>query len=208
MNDYVIMPKIDYVAATDAIRSKTGKTDPIKSGELQTEIEGLALPAPEIKLQEKTITENGEYTADDGFDALGKVLVEVAGASAKISYGTFVGNGADVTVEHGLGVKPSLVIYYKTQKTVNTSKKHMECGITFGEELGATVGVPKAGLYVISSKYSSVPQYSDLAVGSDGGGNMACPRTKWNENTVTFAQTVYPTEQGLTYYWLAIGGLT
>ena len=37
--------------------------------------------AQEIKLQNKTITENGEYTADSGFDGLGKVLVEVAGSS-------------------------------------------------------------------------------------------------------------------------------
>lgn len=44
----------------------------------------VAVPAPEIKLQDKTITENGEYTADSGFDGLGKVLVEVAGGAAGI----------------------------------------------------------------------------------------------------------------------------
>ena len=40
----------------------------------------VAVPAPEIKLQDKTITENGEYTADSGFDGLGKVTVEVKGS--------------------------------------------------------------------------------------------------------------------------------
>lgn len=38
------------------------------------------VPAPEVKLQDKTISENGEYTADSGFDGLGKVTVDVAGS--------------------------------------------------------------------------------------------------------------------------------
>lgn len=42
LTDYVIMPSADYVAACNKIREKSGKTDPIKSGDLATEIEEVA----------------------------------------------------------------------------------------------------------------------------------------------------------------------
>jgi hypothetical protein len=38
LTDYVIMPGVDYQAACDAIRAKTGRTDLIKSGELAKEM--------------------------------------------------------------------------------------------------------------------------------------------------------------------------
>lgn len=41
MADYAVMPLEDYQKACDAIRVRTGETDPIKSGELATEIENI-----------------------------------------------------------------------------------------------------------------------------------------------------------------------
>lgn len=41
MAEYVVMPKSDYIAACDAIREKTGTTDPIKSSELGDLIRGI-----------------------------------------------------------------------------------------------------------------------------------------------------------------------
>lgn len=41
LTDYVIMPSADYVAACDKVRERTGKADPIKSGDFATEIEGI-----------------------------------------------------------------------------------------------------------------------------------------------------------------------
>lgn len=39
----------------------------------------VVVPEREIVLQDKEITENGTYTADDGYDGLGQVVVNVAG---------------------------------------------------------------------------------------------------------------------------------
>lgn len=41
LTDYVIMPSADYTAACDKVRERTGKTDPIKSGDLAAEIEAI-----------------------------------------------------------------------------------------------------------------------------------------------------------------------
>ncbi len=49
----------------------------------------------EINLQDKTITENGEYTADEGFDGLGRVTVDVAG-SGGLPAGIYWGFGGYV----------------------------------------------------------------------------------------------------------------
>ena len=38
---YVKMPQTDYVAIADAVRSKTGGSNPLTSGECATQIEGL-----------------------------------------------------------------------------------------------------------------------------------------------------------------------
>jgi hypothetical protein len=64
-------------------------------------------------LQEKTITENGEYTADAGFDGLGKVLVEVAGAGGAFKFKTgeaSATSSTDFTMTHNCGVVPDIVI--------------------------------------------------------------------------------------------------
>lgn len=41
----------------------------------------VSIPEKEISLQNKTVTENGTYTADSGYDGLGQVTVNVAGGT-------------------------------------------------------------------------------------------------------------------------------
>ena len=55
-------------------------------------------------LQDKTITENGTYTADSGYDGLGSVTVEVAGSG---------GGGLEAGVYWGFGEAPPQQYYQK-----------------------------------------------------------------------------------------------
>lgn len=72
MSEYVIMPKADYVAACDAIRAKTGKTDLIKSGDMEPEILGITTGGGS-SADVRYVT----FMNDDGTVKLGKKAVAV-----------------------------------------------------------------------------------------------------------------------------------
>lgn len=98
MSDYVIMPYSDYKNACDTIRSVSGKTDLIKSGDLSSEIIGVI--KGEIVLQDKTITENGTYTAPEGVDGYNPVTVNVPAPEIKLQDKTITENG-EYTADSG-----------------------------------------------------------------------------------------------------------
>lgn len=58
--------------------TKTGKNDPTLTDAVNTLVEGYGQGGAPV-LQEKTATENGEVTADEGYDGLSKVIVNVEG---------------------------------------------------------------------------------------------------------------------------------
>jgi hypothetical protein len=73
--EYVIMPAEDYQAACDAVRAKTGGIEPIKSGDMASEIGRIA---GDGELVEKEITENGVYAAiNEGVPGYSRVAVVV-----------------------------------------------------------------------------------------------------------------------------------
>lgn len=59
----------------DAVRNKTGETSKIPFKQIPEAINNITA---DILLQNKTITENGEYTADEGYDGLGTVTVNIS----------------------------------------------------------------------------------------------------------------------------------
>ena len=126
--------------------------------------------APEIKLQEKTITENGEYTADAGFDGLLKVLVNVAssgGANVVIKTTSYYkDSGAAKTISHNVGAVPDIVMFFTSETLTGDG---VVAAIAFKDESymmsrygfkvvksGSTVSVQVDGVgYWKDAKYSS-----------------------------------------------------
>ena len=64
----------DVVFLADQTRRLTGGTGKLGFAEIKS---GLESVSGEPTLQDKTITENGTYTADEGYDGLGTVTVEL-----------------------------------------------------------------------------------------------------------------------------------
>lgn len=62
MSEYVIMPTADYQAACDTIRAATGKSDPIKSGELSSEITGII---DELTVNPEELTVSLDFSEGD-----------------------------------------------------------------------------------------------------------------------------------------------
>ena len=77
MSELLITKKQDLQNIANKLKTKIGKTDEMSfpNGFMEAidDING----ATSQKLQDKTITENGTYTADSGYDGLGSVTVEV-----------------------------------------------------------------------------------------------------------------------------------
>ena len=68
----------DLKSVADSIRAKTGTTDELDFPlGFKSAVDGIPTGVP-INNQNKTITQNGTYTADEGFTGLGTVSVNVA----------------------------------------------------------------------------------------------------------------------------------
>lgn len=75
MSKYVI-DSSTLTSIADAVRAKTGTTDPIKVSDIPTEISKIS-GGGEPVITELTVTQNGTYTASDGVDGYSPVTVNV-----------------------------------------------------------------------------------------------------------------------------------
>jgi hypothetical protein len=169
---------------------------------------GGAAEPPEIKLQEKTITENGEYTADDGFDGLLKVLVDVAGSgggSAKIAKGKTPSSAQSsaVTIEHGLGVVPDLVLVYSSY---TSAYSYLIMAIGVSEAMQTLIGF-KVNSSVYRNSSGKAEVNTDNSSNSIEYTGSVAPINSATDTTFKIAASstakIYSNS-----YWVAIGGLT
>lgn len=168
----------------------------------------VAVPTPEIKLQNKTITENGEYAADSGFDGLGNVTVQVAGSGGGgdsfletpiVKTGTFVATNATMTITHDLGVLPDCIAISCPVTNYSDTRSVV---YAIGFRKGLTF--PFGGQQDITTQETGRAYYMGWTTGIDENGISMGGFRKANASSVTFGGSVTPLEVNTTYEWKAI----
>ena len=178
----------------DAIREKKGTQDQIPAGNFDTEIKSIETGA-KINNQNKDITKNGTYTADEGYTGLGTVIVNVPQTGdvpvklfkTKEEMNSSTGN-----------VEGDLALVYKNERQNMTADMEVTA-ITFPE----TVTLPTA---FTDSAYCGLNSV-DSSVMFDG----SCMLDKnsfsfdsWSESGSIRAS--YTSEDGITYTRTSLQG--
>ena len=178
----------------DAIREKKGTQDQIPAGNFDTEIKSIET-GTKINNQNKDITKNGTYTADEGYTGLGTVIVNVPQTGdvpvklfkTKEEMNSSTGN-----------VEGDLALVYKNEQQNMTADMEVTA-ITFPE----TVTLPTAFTGSAYGRLRSV----DSSVRFDV--NLRLYRTSfsfdsWSESGSIRAS--YTSEDGITYTRTSLQG--
>jgi hypothetical protein len=163
----------------------------------------------EIKLQDKTITENGEYSADAGFDGLGKVIVDIAqnAASGKplckvfdfVSEGVW---GQRVSVDFGF--KPDIIVLWNgsTISNLGTQQVPLYASGVSQAFRDNVMSIPNRITYISTSGYYKEDVYGDSI---DDSENKNSPISDADETGFLLGRIGLTA--GYIYCGFAIGGL-
>lgn len=164
---------------------------------------GGAAEPPEIKLQEKTITENGEYTADDGFDGLLKVLVDVASSGKEVKIGRQTLTAKNGKFWHELGVIPDCVMVFGTcYGNANTITKDGTL-FAYSQKTGSGImGREEIGVKRVNGTLMCV---TNALSGFDGSSPSLIKEV--DERSVTISEPLMANDGTASYYCIAFSGL-
>ena len=194
MSEYVIMPKADYVAACDAIREKTGKTDLIKSGDMKGVILGIESGGSDVPFTTITVTAKragsvlpgATVTAVNG----GNTVNGITGEDGTCKLMVTVKGTWTITVEKDGGTITTTTSVSLNQYT--TTANLFYATITVGCESGATITlekpdgsvstedavsertvltVYKPGTYTATATYNGITKTEEITVSSTSGQN-------------------------------------
>ena len=170
-------------AIANAIRGKTGGTNPLNLDQMATEI--AAIKAKPI-LQELTVIENGEYTPPVGVDGFSKVIANVTG-----------NGGGGGSVESGEMVTTSQNFYGFTIP-VSSKKSHVIIyPKVFEDETHDTGRIS----YILA-----IEGYGQIEIRPRKSGTYMRPvadmNTTFNDTSIVFAGGKAPYNIG-EYYWYA-----
>lgn len=106
-------------------------------------------------------------------------------------------NTSGVTVQHSLGVVPSVAVMY----VVDPPQEDAD-----GNELRLMVNKLRSYSDTYEHSVSAIWNQSVLVAGVGSGGTRN--QTEWTDTTITFrCDSYYPFRAGITYEWIALGGI-
>lgn len=136
----------------------------------------------------------------EGMTIAGIIGTLVASGGTKIALGTFTGNEGTVTITHGLGVSPDIIVVM-SEGTLSANLINWAWGIS-GKLKDSAAFYNAQGCSYRVSGYSAVSYTYPVEHATYG--------VLWGANTQTFqfGNGTYKSEKSRAYTWFAIGGLT
>lgn len=224
MAEYIIQEET-LVGIAEAIRSKTGESDPVAVTDMADKISGIAVDekvettvALDFSEGDMQLTpEDGTAFSSVNIPAPATLIpeniaegVDIAGVIGTLAGGgiltggTFTGNRGVYTLQHGLGVVPDMIWIMCTS------------GVTTGRYIRQGFGLSQK----VKDKYGwNYGHVNQMGTGSgeynQGASIDTTSNTQYfhnaNENTIMIGKvhaTYYANTYPGKYYWFAIGGLT
>lgn len=167
-------------------------------------ISKINVPTPETLIPENIA---------EGINIAGIIgtLAASSGGGARVTHGTVTGNGGRVTVNHGLGQVPKLIIVGgKTYTQASPSYLIMAYGLSqeganeySSERFGGAVAVAyNSSKYLWSASFALVPNSIDVPANSNTG--QAISGADETSFCLGSTSSSYITRNGMVYYWFAI----